>query len=74
MARQVHQQLDAGVLQDMQTLRRFHQQYKNPIEPYINRIYAHYLRANEQPSGMLSYSEVVAMLVATWKQYGPAGI
>jgi hypothetical protein len=74
IARRVHLQLNAGVLQDLQTLRRFHQQYKNPIEPYINRIYAQYLKANEQPSGMLSYSEVVAMLVATWKQYGPAGI
>ena len=58
------------VKKDMLTLRKFYEGYENPIEPYIRKLYGQYLRANEQPSGMQSYNEVMAFLIAYYKKYG----
>lgn len=58
------------VKKDIVALRQFFDAYENPIEPYIRKIYGQYLRANEQPSGMQSYNEVMAFLVAYYKKYG----
>lgn len=58
------------VKKDMQALQRFYEAYENPVEPYIRKLYGQYLRANEQPSGMKTYSEVMAFLVAYGKKFG----
>ncbi|MFT3933453.1 MAG: DUF3810 domain-containing protein [Chitinophagaceae bacterium] len=58
------------VKKDILTLRAFFASYENPIEPYIRKLYGQYLKANEQPSGMQSYNEVMAFLVAYYKKYG----
>lgn len=58
------------VKKDVLTLQKFYDAYENPIEPYIRKLYGQYLRANEQPSGMKTYSEVMAFLVAYGKKYG----
>lgn len=62
--------LNSHVTDDFQTIRQFYKKYENPIEPLIRALYANYLKANQQPSGMHSYNEVVAMLVAYYKRYG----
>jgi hypothetical protein len=34
------------------------------------KIYGNYLRANEQPAGLKSYNEVVAMLIGYRRKFG----
>lgn len=68
--RRMQEQLQPGVRRDLQALRDYVRRYQNPVEPYIEKIYAQYLRANEQPSGMKSYNEVVAILIATLRTHG----
>ncbi|MBC7902043.1 MAG: DUF3810 domain-containing protein [Gemmatimonadaceae bacterium] len=66
----LRKKLPAQVKKDVAELRKFYKAYENPIEPYIRQLYAQYLRANQQPSGMKSYNEVMAFLVAYYKKYG----
>ena len=63
-------QLLPGVRADYSNLRTFYQRYTNPFEPYIRKAYANYLKANEQPMGMMSYNEVVAMVIAYIRKNG----
>ncbi len=67
-------QLLPGVREDFANLRKFYQGYLNPFEPYIRKAYANYLKANEQPMGMMSYNEVVAMVIAFMKKNGNESI
>ena len=62
--------LSPGVKDDIKELREFYQRYRNPLETAIDRLYSQYLKANQQPSGKMSYSEVVAMLIAYYKKNG----
>ncbi|HUQ65029.1 MAG TPA: DUF3810 domain-containing protein [Flavitalea sp.] len=59
-----------GVKNDIKELREFYEHYENPVETAIDRLYSQYLKANQQPSGKMSYSEVVSMLIAYYKQHG----
>jgi hypothetical protein len=63
-------QLSPAVKDDIKEIREFYQRYKNPLETAIDRLYSQYLKANQQPSGKMSYSEVVAMLIAYYKKNG----
>lgn len=62
------------VKKDIIALQQFYDRYENPIEPYIRKLYSQYLKANQQPSGMKTYSEVMAFLVAYYKKYGAAAL
>lgn len=42
----------------------------NVVEPYISQFYDNFLKLNRQPSGKMTYNEVVAWLVAYQKKYG----
>jgi hypothetical protein len=66
----MNKQKPLQVKKDIIALRQFYAAYENPVEPYIRRLYGQYLMANEQPSGMQSYSEVMAFLIACYKKYG----
>lgn len=68
--RQVSDGLSPSVKDDIRELRRFYKKYENPFETAIDRLYSQYLKANEQPSGKMSYNEVVAMLIAYYKRNG----
>jgi hypothetical protein len=59
-----------GVKNDFTELRDFYNRYENPFETAIDRLYSQYLKANQQPTGKLSYSEVVAMLIAYYRRTG----
>jgi hypothetical protein len=70
MAKQLDAQLNPGVKQDYKELREFVKSHRNPIELVVDKLYNEYLKANEQPSGKESYSEVIAWLVAYYAKYG----
>jgi hypothetical protein len=44
------------------------------MERLVDVVYGEYLRANQQPSGKLSYSEVISWLIAYYKKYGKDAI
>jgi hypothetical protein len=69
-ARMLQQQLSPAVKEDMIIMKAFYKKYENPVEPVITWIYSRYLESNRQPSGMRSYSEVVAYLISYYKKYG----
>ncbi|MEP6950091.1 MAG: DUF3810 domain-containing protein [Ginsengibacter sp.] len=63
-------QLSPAVKADLLEWRRFNEQYQSLIEPWISWMYGKYLQANQQPKGLRSYNEVIAMLMAYYKEYG----
>jgi hypothetical protein len=68
--KKINAQLAPGVIRDINELRTFYRRYQNPLETAIDKIYSQYLKANEQPSGKMSYNEVVGMLIAYYKKNG----
>ncbi len=66
----LYTQLRPRIRNDFTELKRFYQRYENPFEPLIRKLYAGYLKANQQPKGMASYNEVVAMLISYYRQQG----
>ncbi len=69
LARTFNERLHHNVREDYRTIRVFYRRYENPFGEAVWKLYAHYLRANQQPSGLNSYNEVVAMLVAFYRKY-----
>lgn len=70
LARRLHEKLPPLVRKDLRDLKAFYAKYENPIEPVIRLLYGNYLKANEQPQGILSYDEVVAWVIAYYRKYG----
>lgn len=62
--------LHPGVTADIATLKAYYSKYENPVEPLFSWAYGKYLEANDQPLGMVTYSEVVADVIAWYKKYG----
>jgi hypothetical protein len=52
------------IRQDFQELKAFDRKYANPLEPLIWKAYGRFLRANRQPHGIVTYTEVTAWLIA----------
>lgn len=69
LARSLHQTLPPLVRKDLRDLSAFYSKYENPLEPIINLMYGQYLKANEQPQGILSYDEVIAWVIAYYRKY-----
>lgn len=74
LARSYRDSLAPGVREDLRELQRFNRRYANPLEPVIWRLYGRYLRANRQPHGITTYSEVTAWLIAYMRKYGPGAL
>ncbi len=74
LLRPFKERLHPGIRIDYKILQKFLVQYENPMEPYIRRLYGRYLRANEQPHGIMSYNDVIGRLIAYYKKYGAAAI
>jgi hypothetical protein len=70
LARKLHQRLPELARKDLRELREFYKKYENPLEPVIHLLYGQYLKANEQPQGILSYDEVIAWVIAYYRKYG----
>lgn len=60
-------QMRPGILANYQQSNEFWIAYQNPLEPILAEFYGGYLKANNQPAGMQSYSYVVALLVNYFK-------
>ncbi|RXG20749.1 DUF3810 domain-containing protein [Leeuwenhoekiella aequorea] len=56
-------QVSPGIVANYRESQDFWNAYENPIEPILAIVYGNYLKVNNQPSGMQSYSYVVALLV-----------
>ncbi|GGA89388.1 DUF3810 domain-containing protein [Puia dinghuensis] len=63
-------QLHPQVRQDFRDLRAFLRKYANPLESRVWQIYGGYLRANRQPKGIVTYTEVTAWLIAYAEKVG----
>ena len=74
MARSYRDSLAPGVREDLRELARFNRRYANPLEPVIWKLYGRYLRANRQPHGITTYSEVTAWLIAYIRKEGPGAL
>ena len=61
--------LKPPVRQDIRDLQSFFRKYENPIEPLIRKLYGNYLKANNQPKGLMAYDEVTGRIVAYYKKY-----
>ncbi len=55
--------VNKGIIKNYQEVRQFWMRYKNPIEPFFEKTFDTFLKANNQSAGMKSYSYVVALLV-----------
>ena len=55
--------VNPGILKNYKETREFWEAHENPLEPFFKLFYGHFLKANNQHSGMESYSYVVALLV-----------
>ena len=69
-ARENLRRLDTLARADLAEGRRYFRAHRNPIEPYLTRLYGDYLKSQHQPMGLGSYSEVVGWLVAFGEKYG----
>ncbi len=68
-AKNFSKQLLPEIKADMKEWKLFLLKHKNPVEPGIRWMYGKFLESNEQPSGVLSYDEVTALLIAYYKKY-----
>ena len=62
--------LHPQVLRDNEELKAYFRSTENRIEPMVTLFYDQYLKWNNQESGVQSYNEVVALLIAYGKKYG----
>jgi hypothetical protein len=74
LLRRYDSSLSIVVKNDYRELRAFWKKYENPVEKIVDLVYGEYLRANQQPSGKLSYSEVISWLIAYYRKYGKDAI
>ncbi len=58
------------VKRDIEEWKQFNLAHKSFIEPAISWMYGNYLKLNQQPKGLRSYNEVIAMLLAYYRKYG----
>ncbi len=67
---QLYKALDTLVKEDYKKLDRFYFAHQNPIGNWMmNDFYNQYLKANNQQTGIQSYDEVIAWIIAYKKQY-----
>lgn len=64
------QSLDTLVRKDIRDIRLFYLTYRTKMRNVTNAIYGQYLKANNQPQGIDTYSDVVSLLIAYRKKYG----
>lgn len=69
-SRQYFKLLIPPVKEDIIAWRTFNLSHASPVEPVIRWMYGKYLQSNQQPSGMMSYDEVTAFLIAYYKKFG----
>ncbi|WP_062061011.1 DUF3810 domain-containing protein [Aquimarina longa] len=61
------EKLRPGIQENYREVNEFWEFYENPIEPIFKSTYDTYLKANDQPDGIHTYSYVVALVVNYYK-------
>jgi hypothetical protein len=56
--------LSPAVKKDIQTIIQYNQSNRNFFEPLVTKIYDLFLKGNQQPKGMMSYDEVLKLIIA----------
>lgn len=74
VAKTIQKNIHPQVAHDNEELKAYFQSTKNSIEPLMTRFYDQYLKWNNQKSGLQSYNQVVALLIAYGKKYGWSAI
>ncbi len=69
---QLRKRIKPGIFVNYQDSRDFWDAMDNPLEPLFDLFYSNYLKANNQPGGLKSYSYMVALLVNYDKQFPDA--
>ncbi len=67
LANTLKKTVNKGVFKDYKNSYLHWKQFDNPIEPYLKKGYNSYLKANNQANGIKSYSYVVDLLIAYFK-------
>ena len=57
------EKVNPGIIKNYNQLSEFWNSYENPLEPFFKSFYGNFLKVNNQPEGIKSYSYVVALLV-----------
>lgn len=70
LAKKNYQSLDTLVKADLHELRNFLKEHENPAGKLMTKLYNQYLKANQQPQGIETYSHVTAWLIAYKNKYG----
>ena len=68
IAKAIAKSVNSGIYKDYRSSYQHWKQFENPIEPYFKKGYNSYLKANNQSKGIKSYSYVVDLLIAYYKQ------
>lgn len=68
LTKEMVESLNHGIRLNYAEVREFWAMHKNPMEPVFMFTYNSFLKANNQPEGMKSYSYVVALLVNYFKE------
>lgn len=68
----LHATVRPGILAQYQLSRDFWDKMDNPLEPIFDLFYSNYLKSNNQPAGLQSYSYMVALLVSYEKRFPEA--
>ena len=55
--------LNLGIVKNIRAVNRFWVDYKNPLRPVLKKTYDGYLKANGQKSGIVSYNEMVGLVI-----------
>ena len=66
--------LHSRVTSDKREEIAFRSKRRNKMQPYVSDFYDNYLKANNQPSGLATYNEVSAWLIAFMKKYGEGSL
>ncbi|MGB1041822.1 MAG: DUF3810 domain-containing protein [Tenacibaculum sp.] len=67
-AKTIRKTINKGIYKDYKSSYLHWKKFDNPLEPYLKKGYNSYLKANKQTKGIKSYSYVVDLLIAYYKQ------
>lgn len=69
-AKSIRLKLSVGVKNDIDEMKKFNQAHQNQLEPYVSKMYDLFLKTNEQPQGVITYSEVIGWLITYYNKNG----
>ncbi len=63
------EKIPPGIKKNIRENQEFWKRYENPVEPLFKIFYDNYLKVNQQKSGLLSYNQMVDLLIAYDAKY-----